>query len=106
MNEAIILDWMIFGPLRYESSYLVVLQSYLEFALYLQISRLESPELLRRCRKLIRELNFKEKIRDNALEAVHYLRSKLSDTFDHTDPDERRKVCCPLLNFQFHFVCN
>jgi len=55
----------------------------------LELMRCSKEQLLRQCRRLIRELAFKEKINENPIEAVQYLQSKLSEVFDHNNPEER-----------------
>ncbi|RWS09436.1 muskelin-like protein [Dinothrombium tinctorium] len=56
----------------------------------LKLTRLSKSELLRNCKKLIREQHFKEIIAENPLEAVQYLQSELSETFDHSDAEEQK----------------
>jgi hypothetical protein len=60
--------------------------------------------LLRNCKKLIRELHFKEKILDNVIEAVCYLQSDLSDTFDHSNPIERNKVSIKMASIYVYIL--
>lgn len=59
--------------------------------------RCSKEQLLRQCRRLIRELAFKEKINENPIEAVQYLQSKLSEVFDHNNPEEREMVSFEFL---------
>lgn len=44
---------------------------------------------------MIRETHFKEIISTNPIQAVKYLQTKLSETFDHMDPVERVQVSVP-----------
>lgn len=58
-----------------------------------QLRRVTREEIDRRSRKLLRQLNFEEKISQDPVDAVRYLQSKVSETFDHGNPDEANEVC-------------
>ncbi|XP_074596521.1 muskelin 1 isoform X2 [Brevipalpus obovatus] len=66
-----------------------VLNSRLNDFWSLKLCKLGEADLLRNCQKLIREYCFREKIMDDPVDAVRYLRNELSEAFDHSDPNER-----------------
>lgn len=49
-------------------------------------------DILRKCRKLIREQYFKEMISDDPLNAVRYLQMDLYQIYDHNDLEEAKQV--------------
>lgn len=53
-----------------------------------QLSRITKYELLRKCKRLIREQAFRELINKSETQAVYYLQHDLSSVFDHNDGDE------------------
>ncbi|CAG2174665.1 unnamed protein product [Oppiella nova] len=56
----------------------------------LELKRLSSEELLRKCRRLVREQSYREIIQRAPQRAIQYLQNQLSQTFDHSVPDESR----------------
>ena len=57
----------------------------------LELVRPTSDQLLRKCKQIVRELEYRELVAKNELLAVSYLRTDLSETFDHNNENERRK---------------
>ncbi|XP_054163494.1 muskelin-like isoform X2 [Oppia nitens] len=56
----------------------------------LELKRLSTKELLRKCKRLVREQTFKELIQRNGSLAIKYLQNELSSIFNHSDPEEKR----------------
>ncbi|CAG2105822.1 unnamed protein product [Medioppia subpectinata] len=56
----------------------------------LELKRLSGKELLRLCKRLVREQAFREMIDRNGSKAIQYLQNQLSQTFNHSDPEESR----------------
>lgn len=53
---------------------------------------MSSEQLLRKCKRLIREQTYREIIQKNETSAVYFLQNQLSETFDHSDPEEIKAV--------------
>lgn len=57
----------------------------------LQLKRPAVTHLVRKCRQMVRELEFRELVSRDQISGIAFLRTQLSETFDHADDGERRK---------------
>lgn len=57
----------------------------------LQLCRPSKEQLLRRCKHLVRQHCFREITFKDPLSALRYLQTELSDTVDHSNPEEERE---------------
>lgn len=58
---------------------------------WLQLCRPSKEQLLRRCKHLVRQHCFREITFKDPLSALRYLQTELSDTVDHSNPEEERE---------------